>query len=202
MAIRREVLAEIGGFEALTNFIADDYLLGKAVAGQGYKVALIPYMIENMVFEKNLKSLFLHELRWARTIRSVQPTGYTLSFITEAFPLSILAGIIIYLHTSLLAWTFLPIISTLALRLTLHYFVQSKLACNAIYTPWLIPIRDFFSLAVRIASIFGRKVRWRDQIITVHGGGRLTPLIRKSGKKTKKIGTINEENTTTQPTYI
>ena len=76
MAIRRDVLNKIGGFEALTNFLADDYMLGKAVVKQGYKVALVPYIVENIVSECNLKSLFYHELRWARTIRSVQPKGY------------------------------------------------------------------------------------------------------------------------------
>ena len=202
MAIRRDVLNKIGGFEALTNFLADDYMLGKAVVKQGYKVALVPYIVENIVSEKNLKSLFYHELRWARTIRSVQPKGYTMSFITEAFPISILTGIFIYLYSSSLAWTMLPIITTLTLRITLHFIVQKNLARSAVYTPWLIPARDLFTLGVRIVSLFGRKVRWRDQTMVVCKGGHLSPLFERPSKKTKTIGTQNEKDTASQPTYV
>jgi len=200
MAIRRNVLAEIGGFETLTNFLADDYVLGNEVSGLGHKVALVPYLVENLVFEESLKSLFLHELRWARTIRSVQPIGYTMSFVTETFALSIVAGITTYLHTSSLAWTVLPIIVTLALKVALHYFVQSRLALNSTYTPWLIPARDILSLAVRTAGIFGGKVRWRNQIMTVDRRGRLSPITKKN--KNIKTGAHNEKNTATQPTYV
>ena len=202
MAIRRDVLNKIGGFEALTNFLADDYMLGKAVVKQGHKVALVPYIVENIVSEKNLKSLFYHELRWARTIRSVQPKGYTMSFITEAFPISILTGMFIYLYSSSLAWTMLPIITTLTLRITLHFIVQKNLARSAVYTPWLIPARDLFTLGVRIVSLFGRKVRWRDQTMVVCKGGHLSPLFERPSKKTKTIGTQNEKDTASQPTYV
>jgi ceramide glucosyltransferase len=189
MAIRREVLGKIGGFEALANYLADDYMLGNATAKQGYKVALVPYVVENIVFEENLKSLFLHETRWARTIRSVQPGGYAMSFVTEIFPLSLLAAIIAYAQTSSLLWAALPVIITLSLRMTLHYTVQKNLARSNGFSPWLIPIRDLFSLAVRIGSFFGRKVHWRDQVMTVRPTSRLD-----SSYELSAAWTVDEKN--------
>jgi ceramide glucosyltransferase len=202
MAIRREALAAIGGFEALANFLADDYMLGNATAGQGYKVALVPYVVENMVFENNLRSLFLHETRWARTIRSVQPGGYAMSFITDVFPISLLAAITVYVQMSSLPWAALPVIGTLSLRTALHYLVQNKLAPGAEYSPWLIPARDLFSLAVRIGSFFGREVRWRDQVMTVHTNSRLDPSLELSTAWTKESGARNEKDSVSQPTYV
>ena len=202
MAIRREVLSKIGGFETLTDFLADDYIFGKAVVEQGYKVALVNYIVENIVSERSIVSLFNHELRWARTIRSVQPFGYALSFITETFSISILAGFFIYLYTSSLIWTALPIMLTLIIRVALHCIVQKKLAYNTIYTPWLIPARDLFSLAVRVTSLFGHKVQWRNQTMFVYKGGRLSPLVKKSKNITNEIGKKNEKDTTSQPTYV
>ena len=202
MAIRREVLTKIGGFEALTDFLADDYIFGKVVVEQGYKVALVNHIVENIVSEKSLASLFHHELRWARTIRSVQPVGYALSLITETLSISILAGVFIYLYTFSLAWTVLPIMFTLALRIILHCLVQNKLTCNAVYTPWLIPVRDLFSLSVRIISLFGHRVRWRNQIMIVNKGGRLSHLVKNSKIQTTEIGKKNEKDTSSQPTYV
>jgi ceramide glucosyltransferase len=202
MAIRREALEAIGGFESLANFLADDYMLGNATARQGYKVALVPYVVENMVFEKNLRSLFLHETRWARTIRSVRPGSYAMSFITDIFPLSLLAAITVYLQNSSLAWAALPVIGALSLRTVLHYVVQNRLAGGAAFSPWLIPVRDLFSLAVRIGSFFGREVRWRDQVMTVHTNSRLGPLLELSAARTKGPATRNEEDSVSQPTYV
>ncbi len=79
MAVRRTVLNKFGGFPALADFLADDYMLGKFVVEQGYDVALVPYIVENVILEENLKGVFFHEIRWARTIRSVQPGGYAAS---------------------------------------------------------------------------------------------------------------------------
>ncbi|MCZ6586413.1 MAG: bacteriohopanetetrol glucosamine biosynthesis glycosyltransferase HpnI [Alphaproteobacteria bacterium] len=202
MAIRREALRAIGGFEALANFLADDYMLGNATAGQGYKVALVPYVVENMVFENNLRSLFFHEIRWARTIRSVQPGGYAMSFITDVFPLSLLAAITVYVQTSSLPWAVLPVIGALFLRTALHYVVQNRLAGGAAFSPWLIPARDLFSLAVRISSFFGREVRWRDQVMTVRTNSRLDPSLELSAARTKGPGARNEKDIVSQPTYV
>ncbi len=202
MAIRREALVAIGGFETLANFLADDYMLGNMTARLGYKVALVPYVVENTVFEENLRSLFLHETRWARTIRSVQPLGYAMSFITEVFSLSLLAAITVYVQTSSLPLAALPIIGALALRTALHYIVQAKLAGGMAFSPLLIPARDLFSLAVRIGSFFGREVRWRDQVMTVCTNSRLDPSFELPAPRTKEPGADNAKDTISQPTYV
>ena len=113
-----------------------------------------------------------------------------------------MAGSLIYFYTSSIPWTVLPIIITLAFRITLHCLVQNKLSINSVYTPWLVPARDIFSLVVRIVSLLGRKVRWRNQTMYIHKGGRLSPLKKETENKTKKIGNKNEKDTTSQPTYV
>src|SRR5205807_919331 len=82
VAVRINTLRAIGGFEALASDLADDHMLGKRISECGYEVRLAPYVVENVVLEPDLKSLFRHELRWARTVRSVRPIGYALSFVT------------------------------------------------------------------------------------------------------------------------
>ena len=90
MAIRRSNLIKFGAFDALANVLADDFMLGRLVHEQGNRVALVPYIVENVIEDPSLKALFLHELRWARTIRSVEPLGYaveaTPTLLDPAFP--------------------------------------------------------------------------------------------------------------------
>ena len=73
MAIRRSNLERFGAFDALADVLADDFMFGRLVHKQGHRIALIPYIVENVIDDPSLKSLFLRELRWARTIRSVEP---------------------------------------------------------------------------------------------------------------------------------
>lgn len=166
MAVRRRVVEKFGGFAALAHHIADDYLLGRKVTEEGHKIAFVPYVVENITFEQDLKGLFAHELRWARTIRAVQPLGYTLSFITEAVPLALLAAIPVYVATASAAMAMAPLACALALRLALHYAVSAAVGPKGSLTPRLIPLRDLFSAAVRIASFFGTRVIWRGQEMT------------------------------------
>jgi ceramide glucosyltransferase len=173
MAVRRDALEAIGSFKALANLLADDYMLGNRVAAQGMKVALAPYLVENVVDEPTLKGLFLHELRWARTIRSVRPIGYALMSITEVLPLAFLAaGLLAAVSASVLPALGLAA-GGVVVRLAQHAAVRSILPATSRGRFWLIPLRDLLSLAVRVASFFGSKVLWREQAFVIHDGNRL-----------------------------
>src|SRR5271166_3656115 len=76
IALNRETLARIGGFEAVANELADDYAIGKAVRRAGLRVVLPPMLVAHSFEEKSLGEVVRHELRWARTIFTVDPVGY------------------------------------------------------------------------------------------------------------------------------
>ena len=46
LAVRREVLEQIGGFEGLSEYLADDFQLGYRTAKRGWKVALAPTVLD------------------------------------------------------------------------------------------------------------------------------------------------------------
>jgi ceramide glucosyltransferase len=169
MAVRRAVLERIGGFKALASYLADDYMLGKLVSDAGYRVSLAPHVVHNVVSEPDLGSVLQHELRWARTVRTVRPLGYSLSFVTYPLPLSILC---LAVPHALIPGAAL-VSAAIALRLALHYAVRRRLEIREPSAPWLIPLRDFLCLAVWAASFFGRDVHWRDHVFSVQPDGRM-----------------------------
>ena len=175
MAIRRSNLEQFGSFNALANILADDFMFGRLVHQQGHRVALIPYIVENVIEDPSLKSLFLHELRWARTIRSVEPLGYAASAITEIVPLAVIAAVCLYVATGSFIYAGGIFAAAAVLRLALHYTISSTVPGRGTAAPLLVPLRDVMSPIIRLSSYFGRKVTWRKRDFVVHSNVRLEP---------------------------
>ena len=94
MAVRREALQDIGGFEELTDYLADDYQLGNKIHRAGWRIALDPCFVESVIKPENLMSVLSRQLRWARTMRVSRPGGYLASGITLPFPAALLASLL------------------------------------------------------------------------------------------------------------
>jgi ceramide glucosyltransferase len=169
MAVRREILTRIGGFERLAVELADDYMLGKLVSDLQYEVALVPYVVENIVAEVSFKELFLHELRWARTVRAVQPLGYTMSFLTYVTP----AALAVALTTASPTWAFAVLGTAVGLRIVMHDVARLILGSNGPAAYGLVVLRDLLCFVVWAACFCGRSVRWRGHDFTVSRDGHL-----------------------------
>ena len=163
MAVRRAALEAIGGFAALAPYLADDYMLGALLPTRGYRVALSRYVVRNVVAEPGVRALLGHELRWARTIRSVQPLGYACSFVT--FPLPFALAWALLSPRSAAAWVAFG--AALALRLAMHAAMRRTFALTIAPPVWLLPVRDCIGLGIWAAGLFGRTVRWKDRRLGV-----------------------------------
>lgn len=159
MAVRRSALEAIGGLSALQPHLADDYMLGALVSAKGYRVALSRYVVANVVAEPSMRALLEHEVRWARTIRSVQTVGYVFSFVMFPLPFALLG--VVFATTSALAWS--TLIVAMALRAAMHYVARSALRAGTSPHAWLLPLRDCLGLAVWAGGLFGTTVAWKGE---------------------------------------
>ena len=91
LVFRRTDLASTGGFEALADYLADDYELGRRIAALGLKVELSGTVVETFLPRYDLKQFLDHQLRWARTIRDSRPGGYFGLVATFGLPWAFLA---------------------------------------------------------------------------------------------------------------
>jgi ceramide glucosyltransferase len=169
IALRRATLDAVGGFGALINQLADDYVLGALVRGLGLKTVLSRYIVENVVEEPDLSSLYRHELRWQRTIRSITPLGLAASIITNPVTLALLA-LPLYGFSDT-AWLILA--ASLAARLGVVYTCRFALGLPPLALG-LVPVRDGLSFVIFIASFLGQRVTWRNSSFQVGQGGELT----------------------------
>jgi ceramide glucosyltransferase len=175
LALRRATLEGIGGFEALKDCLADDYWLAEHARGLGLHTVLSPVMVATDVIEPTFTTLWLRELRWLRTIRSVNPPGFASLIITFTAPwLMIGAALLLSVDNgegaALHPWMALILwISTLTgtlARILLH-------ARSARYSRsfWhdlpLVPFRDTLLALQWLAAVFGSHVVWRGARMSV-----------------------------------
>lgn len=170
IALRRETLQAIGGFQALTNYLADDFRLGELTRARGLQTVLSDYVVETNVSEPRAADLLRHELRWLRTIRAVQPVGYLLMFITFGLPLMLLIGALPAARPMAL-----PLLGiTLVARTVLHFCIANRASSSSMSTLLtlpLLPLRDAFSLCVWAIGFTSRRVSWAGHEFTVAEDG-------------------------------
>jgi ceramide glucosyltransferase len=163
-AIRSEVLAEIGGFEALAPHLADDFMLGSFVAAGGSRIVISRYVVRTIVSDANLAALWDHELRWHRTIRGVQPAGYAGMFLTYPVPLALLA----FLLAPQVETAAIVLVAAVA-RIALQRVSARALRVTAA-SAWLVLPRDLFGIASWACGLAGRAVRWRGAQLHLESG--------------------------------
>ena len=83
-AVSGEVLANLGGLGALADHLCDDAALGRLVRATGHSIAFAPAIAETLINDSSASELFRHELRWARTVRGLEPVGYMLSLVRQS----------------------------------------------------------------------------------------------------------------------
>ena len=169
IALRRETLCRIDGFAQMRDALADDQRIGEAVRAQGLAVVLSHYLVEARVSEPSFAGLWRHELRWARTIRTLAPAGFIGSVLTHAVAISAVGAAAT--GFGLTTWVFLAI--SMSLRWASAWVIGAALGL-ASGKLWLLPVRDALDFAVFVASFFGRTVFWRDQLFRVEPSGQMT----------------------------
>lgn len=162
LALRASVLADIGGFDALKDCLADDYWLAEHTRQRGMTTVLSEVVVDTDVIEPNFRALWLRETRWLRTIRSINPLGFAFLFITFTAPW-LWAGAWLAAHggapareTALAASTALGIVA----RVGLH-----ARASRQAWWFWrdlpLVPLRDALLALQWLVAAFGSHVVWR-----------------------------------------
>lgn len=168
LAVSREALEKIGGFESLVDDLADDYELGERIYNAGYGVALSPEVVETSVPAYDWRGFCDHQIRWFRTVRDARPGGYAGLLFTQGFTLAVvnlIASGISPLSLWMLALCFF-------LRLAQAMTVGAEVLGDHQVLPslLLLPLRDFVATGLWIAGFAGNTIVWRGERFTVKNG--------------------------------
>ena len=173
IATTRGRLAGFGGYPELENRPADDLLVGRLIAEQGYEVVLLKYAIETVCDYASLGALLHKRLRWIVVMRHMRPWGHLGLLLTQGLPWSLAA---VAIHPSaLVAWGYLG--GYLGLRIAMTWII----GIHGLRQPglWkdmlLIPVWDAIAFAIWLTSFGRNSIRWRGADYYIRDG-RLVPV--------------------------
>jgi ceramide glucosyltransferase len=171
IAARRKVIDAVGGWDRLSRYLAEDFVLGQSAAEAGYGVILSSYVIEHRIGAQKLLPNLAHRLRWNRSTRRSRAAGYLGQVFTNPLPLALMLGAF-----APQAWPALAL--TLLLRAGAAYEVASlTLGVRLDARSWmLLPIQDLLSFCFWIAGFQGDTILWRGRQYRLLSDGRFELL--------------------------
>jgi ceramide glucosyltransferase len=166
LAFRKSDLDRIGGFQAIADYIADDYQLGHKLHALGLRNVISEVIVSTRLAAGSWLGAWRHQVRWARTIRLSGGAGYAGLPITYASLWAAIAAL------CGLWWIALAL---LAIRLGMALVCGWLLLGSADVWKYCyaIPLRDLCGVAVWAAGLFGHTVVWRDQRLYLDRAGRI-----------------------------
>jgi ceramide glucosyltransferase len=166
LAFRAADLARIGGFAAVADYIADDYQIGKKISGLGLRVHLSKTVVDTTLGGVTWRDVWLHQVRWARTIRVSRGGGYIGLPVTHASLWALVALCCGWWWSGL---------GLLGLRYAMGLIAGlGVLRCGVTARMWpLIPLRDLWGSAVWAVGLVGNQVVWRDRKLRLAADGRI-----------------------------
>jgi ceramide glucosyltransferase len=170
MALRRADLEAIGGMAALAGHLADDFHLGRRIVAFGRSIELCPVVVDCREPRQGWRTVWTHQLRWARTIRSCRPLPYALSVLANGS-----------------FWPFLWMLATLEPMAfqagAFCLFARAWMAFDhhrrispgtaRVSRAWLPWIKDLLQVVLWAAAFLGDQITWRGEVYRVHRGGLL-----------------------------
>jgi ceramide glucosyltransferase len=156
IAARRATLERIGGFDALKDYLAEDFVMGNLAAQRGDGVILSSYVIEHRIGAQPFAANLSHRLRWNRSTRRSRPWGYIGQVFTNPLPLALLLWAVKPAWWPALALT--ALFRAAAGWATAEHVLRDPLTRRRW---WLVPLQDIASFMMWIAGFFGNTILWR-----------------------------------------
>jgi len=170
IAVKKQALARIGGYQVLGDYFANDFMIGHLIDKAGFRVVLSHHVIDHVVSQKNFRSMWDNQFRWAKSTRYSRPKGHFGSGLIFALPYGLLG----FAAAMMLGNASLGI--ALLGAAVLNRILESWLVgWGVVRDPvalkefWLYPTRDFLGFIVWAASYTGARAVWRDSRYELQG---------------------------------
>lgn len=172
-ALRRSVLEEIGGLAALSNYLVEDFEMGRRIRATGKRVVLVPYFVDMTVDLAGPRGWWRHQVYWDQNTRAANPAGLLWTVVVRSVPFALLLAAVRGFDSIGLS------VAAAAIGI--------RLATAAVFLAWglgdwagvrglaLLPVRDLAGLASWFLAFVWPTVTWRGEDFILTGDGRMVP---------------------------
>lgn len=156
MLVRKSALFEVGGWQEIGKYFADDEVLVQGMMDKGYRLHLGTFAVQNVNANGNLKKFYQRHLRWSQIRWRVVPHVALLEFFISPVIFSAALALVAPRY----APYFLGVLVYQCLGdLFMHWLVRGH-GLKLSYL-WLLPVRPFLVAWMLFRGAFSGRVKWR-----------------------------------------
>lgn len=168
IVLTRSMLERIGGFREYSDCLFDDYAIGEGVRAEGQNVVVPPVLLGHVCLERTAMEMIRNQVRYARTIKAIDPIGNAGAIITHPFALATLAAAFGSPDGLVL------MVLAFGCRVILCKVLEHRFAIGR-QRYWLLPLRDLMSFGIYVSAFLGDRVSWRGERYRLSANGTLIP---------------------------
>lgn len=177
-AVRTSALEKTGGFEALVDFLGEDFELARRLLVAGYETKPVTAIVRSRSGPKAFWETVSRQARWMTVVRAQRP-GHLISYPLWFFPLLPIAALALSaLFGSTPALGCFAIVIALLARLLVAISARrfSGLSWDFLTALRGILLADIVLALAWVKALVSRRVFWRGQVLRLDASGRVTAV--------------------------
>ncbi len=163
-AVKREILAELGGWDAVKDVLAEDQRFGTLLRQSGHKTRLCPTPVSNVQRTAPFSHFWQRHARWSMLRFRLLPGAWAEPL---QLPFIWALGAAIASPRSPFMWWFFVASTVLTVSFTQIATWILRGHAFSLRWAWMIPVRDFAFLAAWVRGMTMRTVTWRGNRLEV-----------------------------------
>lgn len=180
MLMRKSDFEAIGGFNAVKDFLAEDYIIGKLMHERNKKVVLSSYTIKNINEYWSLKRFLNRHTRWAKIRWRIAGIKY----FSEPFCNPVFISSLIPLIEGFSKASIIVFVVVAALKIFIDSYISRLIKSSDMFSVILSPLKDLINAFIWFIPFLSCKVNWRDNIYFI---GKNTIIVPYEGNSLFKL---------------